>query len=58
MSKETKDLFGGLKIRNNNNINTTLFCELCQLLLLNPVQLLCCGLRSCRWCSEKALSNG
>ncbi len=57
MSKETKDLFGGLKIRNNNEINITLFCELCRLLQLHPIQLLCCGTRLCRWCSKKGLSD-
>jgi hypothetical protein len=57
MSKETNKLFGGIKVRNDNEISRNLFCELCKLLLLNPTQLLCCGTRLCRWCSKKGLSN-
>ncbi|CAF1427103.1 unnamed protein product, partial [Rotaria sordida] len=54
-SKEPHDSFGGLKIGNKDTINISLFCELCKLLLLDPIQLLCCGTRLCRWCSKKGL---
>ncbi len=57
MSKEQNDSFGGLKIGNLNDIDLNLFCELCKLLLLHPVQLLCCGTRLCRWCSKKGLPD-
>ncbi|CAF2384047.1 unnamed protein product [Rotaria sp. Silwood2] len=55
--KETHDSFGGLKISNKDTINLSLFCELCKLLLLEPIQLLCCGTRLCRWCSNKGLPD-
>ncbi|CAM2707349.1 unnamed protein product [Rotaria socialis] len=46
---------GGLRIRNPKTIDITLFCELCKLLLLDPIQLSCCGSRLCRWCSIKGV---
>ncbi len=52
---ETEYSFGGLKIRNDNLINKYFFCELCKLLQLHPMQLLCCGTRLCRWCSKRGL---
>jgi len=55
--KETKHLFGGLQIRNKDEILINLFCELCKSLLLNPTQLLCCDKRLCRWCSKQGLPN-
>ena len=55
MSKEINHSFGGLRVRDNNQINNNLFCGLCKLLLLNPMQLLCCGTRLCRWCSKKGV---
>ena len=57
MSEEINKLFGGIKVRNYKEINNTLFCELCKLLLLYPIQLSCCGTRLCRWCSKKGLPN-
>ncbi len=57
-SVETRYQFGGLQIRNKDEISITLFCEICKLLLLNPTQLLCCGARLCQWCSKKGLTNG
>jgi hypothetical protein len=56
-SKEIKHLFGGIQVRNINEINIGLICELCKLVQLHPVQLLCCGTRLCRWCSEKGVPN-
>ncbi|CAM4856941.1 unnamed protein product [Rotaria socialis] len=46
---------GGLRIRNPKTIDINLLCELCKLLLLDPIQLLCCGSRLCRWCSIKGV---
>jgi hypothetical protein len=57
MSNEINSSFGGLKIRNLNEININLFCELCKLLQLHPMQLLCCGTRLCRWCSKKGVPD-
>ncbi len=56
-SKEAKHSFGGLQIRNKDEISITLFCELCKLLLLNPTQLLCCGTRLCHWCSKQGVPD-
>ncbi|CAF1030451.1 unnamed protein product [Adineta ricciae] len=48
---------GGIEVRNYQQIESTQVCQICQLVLLHPCQLLCCGVRLCRWCSKKGLSN-
>ncbi|CAF1064956.1 unnamed protein product [Adineta steineri] len=55
-TQQTKSL-RGLQVGNTNDIDTTLFCAICNLLLHKPIQLLCCGTRLCRWCSKKNLSD-
>ncbi|CAM4761842.1 unnamed protein product [Rotaria magnacalcarata] len=54
-SNESVVVLGGLRIRNQKTIDINLLCELCNLLLLDPIQLLCCGTRLCRWCSIRGV---
>ncbi|CAF0806723.1 unnamed protein product [Adineta ricciae] len=48
---------GGIEVRNYQQIESTQMCQICQRVLLYPYQLLCCGIRLCRWCSKNGLSN-
>ena len=48
---------GGLPVANQDQINKALLCDLCHFLLLNPIQLFCCGTRLCQWCAQSGLSN-
>ncbi|CAF0733081.1 unnamed protein product [Adineta steineri] len=57
MSTQLTKSLRGLQVGNANDIDTTLFCAICNLLLHKPIQLLCCGTRLCRWCSKKNLSD-
>ncbi len=54
---DKNELFGGLKARNLDEINTKFICELCKLIVLHPWQLLCCGTLLCKWCLKSGLPN-
>lgn len=51
------DAFGGVKVGNIEKIDPKFGCALCELILLYPHQLFCCGTRLCEWCSKNGLSD-